>query len=103
MARRIIALGATLRLNVSYADFQSGEPVDPSVIEFKMKKPDGTITTVVWPTDGNPAFVQQATGDFFMRVSTTVEGTHHFRFRAVLGDDVDVRNGAFDVTQAPDF
>lgn len=103
MARRIIALGATLRLNVSYADFQTGSPVDPATIEFKLKNPAGTVTTVVWPTSGDPAFVQEATGEFFMRVLPVMEGTHHFRFKATLGSDIDVRNGAFDVTQRPDF
>ena len=80
------------------ANFQTGAPLadtDPTTLTFKMKEPDGTVTTYVFGTDAE--LVKDDTGDYHADWTIAKAGRHRWRFIATGGahgeepGDFDVR------------
>lgn len=56
----------------------AGALTDPATINFKYKKPDGTIVTYVYGTNGQ--LVKDSTGNYHVDVDANAAGTWFYRF-----------------------
>lgn len=93
--RKIISQGETLRLYIDYTDIETGIPTDPSALSAAIRRPDGSVDTLVFPhTD----FQQVTTGSYFVRILGDQQGTYHYSITALVSlNDTDIRDGKFDV------
>ena len=95
--KQVIQQGETIRLYVSYNDIDTGEAVDPFSLSCTIVQPDATNVVIVYPATD---FVQESTGNFFVRFLGVQIGTHNYVITAQIGaSDFDVRNGKFDVEE----
>lgn len=93
--RKIVELGESLRLYVSYVDVDTGASVDPLSLVCTIRRPDSTLDIITYP---EVDFVRESAGNYFIRVLNSQIGTHYYRIAAQVNlNDVDVRNGMFDV------
>jgi hypothetical protein len=69
-------IGSVPRLQATFA--VNGTPTDPSVIVFKIRVPNGAITTYLFSI--NTQLVKTATGVYYVDWPTTAEGIHAWRF-----------------------
>ena len=72
-------IGDVVKLYTStpFTAAQNNQPFDPSVVNFKVKDPNGTTTTYVYGT--NPEVVKAGTGDYYMYLRPTIAGTWNWR------------------------
>lgn len=92
--RKIIEAGETLRLYINYNDVDTGVALDPASIVATIREPDGVEYDVTYPSVN---FVREQTGSYFLRVQTTIAGTHAYSVLANFASgDIDVREGKFD-------
>ena len=59
-------------------DDSAGAAVDPTAVLCKVRKPDGTITTLTYGVDG--ALVKAAVGSYYTDVVATEAGIWAYRF-----------------------
>lgn len=72
--------GQLVRCSVQWTDV-NGNAVDPTGVTFRVRKTDGTLTTLVYPDDA--ALVKDAVGEYHVDVDTTGQnGRVSFRFEA---------------------
>ena len=79
------------------ANFQTGDPLadtDPTALTFKMKEPDGPVTTYLSGTDAE--LVNDDVGDYHVDWTITQAGRHQWRFIAT-GPAHGEEPGSFDV------
>jgi hypothetical protein len=69
--------GQMVRCSVVFRD-ADGDPVDPSTVTFRVRKPDGTTTTYVYQTD--PELVRTEMGSFSVDVLAALGGRYTYRF-----------------------
>lgn len=92
--RKIVEVGETLRLYLAYNDIDTGVPIDPAFITATVKNPDATEALIEYPSAN---FIREGTGAFFVRIPTTMRGTHRYEIRAEFAaGDIDIRGGKFD-------
>lgn len=70
-------------------------PFDPSVIRFKVLRPDGTQTTYTFGTDTN--VVKLSTGHYACDLEATASGVWYYRVESVTGGLTGATEGAFTV------
>lgn len=70
-------VGDAVRVNGEFRD-QNNTLIDPPVLRFKFKKPDGTITTYVYGTDAQ--VVRVSTGIYFVLVDSNTYGDWKYRW-----------------------
>lgn len=75
----IYLVGVELQLSCAITD-QSGQPADPSALDFKIKLPDGTLVTYTYGTD--PQLVRDTVGQYYVYFDCTEAGVHWYRFEA---------------------
>ena len=66
-------VGDNRRLSVTFKDI-AGTETDPTVVTFKMREPDGALTTFVYPTDSE--LVRTAAGKFQVDWPIAKQGRH---------------------------
>lgn len=97
--RKIIQQGETLRLYVGYNDIETGAPLDPVSLSVLVVRPDKTTQTITYP---HIDIVKIVVGDYFIRILGTQVGTWRYKINAQLNvNDIDVRDGKFDVEPSP--
>ena len=69
-------LGDTRRLSAAFT--VSSAATDPTTLTFKMREPDGTVTTYVWETDAE--LVKDSTGNFHVDWLLAKVGKHYYRW-----------------------
>lgn len=94
--------GATVRLKLTMTD-SSGTAVDPGALTFKVRQPDGTVTSYVYGTDAQ--LVKSSTGIYYVDwpipKTLAAEGVWSYRFEATganagaVESQFTVRNSAF--------
>src|SRR5574338_1310323 len=93
--RKIIQAGESLRLYLTYDDIETGAALDPSALTCSVRQPDDTLVPIEYPSAD---FVREGPGAYFLRVRTTMPGTHAYRVIADFpAGDTDIREGKFDV------
>lgn len=70
-------LGQEVRCSVVFAI--SDIPTDPTVVFFRVMKPDKSVLNYQYPEVGT-IIVKNATGDYYADVSTDQEGDWYYRF-----------------------
>ena len=73
----LYALGALVRVSVTFTNL-AGAPADPTEVTAKIKKPDGTVTALVYGT--HAALVKDDTGDYHVDIDASMEGQWFYRF-----------------------
>jgi len=74
-------LGALVRCSAAFTT-AGGTAQDPGTVTFKVKAPDGTVTTYVHGTDAE--LVKDSTGNYHVDVSAAAAGAWHFRFAGTV-------------------
>ena len=69
--------GDLLRLTTTFAN-SAGTITDPTGVTFSVRKPDGTVTTYVYPTDAQ--LVKSTTGVYYVDFTITLAGRHVYRW-----------------------
>lgn len=70
-------IGDQVRLTAAFTD-TVGAAADPTAVTFRIKEPDGTITSYVYVID--PELVQDSTGNYHVDFIITMTGAHYYRF-----------------------
>lgn len=70
-------IGDTRRLTATFTNL-AGTETDPSTVTFKIKLPDGTVTTYVYGTDAE--LVRSGAGVYYVDYSITQAGRYSYRF-----------------------
>lgn len=73
-----IAPGQPVRLTSAYQDSVTGNPVDPSTVQFLIETPCGRMTTYTYATDAE--LVKASVGNYYIDVTPTEGGRWHFRW-----------------------
>lgn len=68
-------IGSMPRLSATFA--VSGTPTDPTTVTFKLRKPDGSITTYLYGVDAQ--LVKSSAGVYYVDWTTALEGIHIWR------------------------
>ena len=55
-----------------------GTLIDPATVTFKIKDPNGAVTTYSYPADAQ--VIKSATGIYYVDVNATKAGTWYYRF-----------------------
>lgn len=73
-------LGDLVRCDTSDTPFTNtaGTVIDPAAVFFKVKDPNGTVTTYTYGVDA--ALVKSAVGTYYVDVNANVAGTWYYRF-----------------------
>lgn len=83
---------------MAYNDVDSGLFIDPLSLTATILRPDTTELVITYPSD---QFVRVDIGQYFVRYTGEVVGTHHYAITAQINAvDGDVRSGKFDVEPA---
>ncbi len=69
-------LGDTRRLSAAFT--VSAAATDPTTLTFKMREPDGVVTTRVWETDNE--LVRDSLGNFHVDWLIAKVGKHYYRW-----------------------
>ncbi len=70
-------IGDIVRATATFRNI-AGVATDPTGVTFKLRKPDGTTTTYVYPTDAQ--LVKDSTGNYHVDVTVTLAGFYEWRF-----------------------
>ncbi len=77
MATNEYDIGDSVRMKATFKSLDTGLVADPTVITFKLKVPDGTVSTKVYGVDGE--IVKDSTGVYHWDFTTLAKGKHHWR------------------------
>lgn len=91
MATPAYDIGDTRRLTATFTNL-AGAATDPTTVTFKVKVPDGTITTYIYGTHAELA--KSATGVYYVDYSITQAGRYSYRFEGT-GTVATAENGEF--------
>ncbi len=92
-------IGDQARVSAAFTLVSNGAAADPSAISCKVRKPDGTVTTLVYGTDA--ALVKDSTGNYHADVTIDQFGRWFYRFTGtgsvIAADELwfDVEQSAF--------
>lgn len=89
--------GNLIRLAGSFIDVSSGQPLDPAVVKFRVRAPDGTTTEYTHGTD--VALVKDSTGNYHVDLPADQAGRYTYRFFST-GTGMAARDRVFVVTPA---
>lgn len=78
-------IGDLRRLSVAFKDI-NGAAADPTTVTFRMRKPDGTVTTYVFGTDSE--LVKDSVGNYHVDWTFALAGRHVWRFEGSAGGPV---------------
>lgn len=70
-------LGQPVRCSVAFTN-TSDVATDPTTTIFRLKEPDGTLTTLTYPTDAT--VVRTGTGAFYVDIEPDQAGLHYYEF-----------------------
>jgi len=73
-------VGTKVRLSAAFADVADAAQ-DPGGVQFKIRAPDGTVTTYVYGTDAQ--LVKDSTGNYHVDWLIAASGVHRYRFAGV--------------------
>ncbi len=75
----IFDIGDLVRCEGRFANL-IGTLVDPATVTFKVKDPNGDVTTYLYDTDAQ--VIKQDTGIYYVDVSVDKAGTWYYRFNS---------------------
>jgi uncharacterized protein YfaS (alpha-2-macroglobulin family) len=70
-------VGASVRCSGAFTN-EAGDPVDPTTITFRVRKPDGAVTVYVYGTDAQ--LVKDGVGAYHVDLAATLAGRWAYRF-----------------------
>lgn len=70
----------------------SGTDTDPTTVTFKLRDPNGTVTTYLYGTDAE--LVKSATGIYYVDYTILYDGQHFYRFEGT-GTVISAEEGDF--------
>ena len=88
-------VGDSVRMSAAFT--VSSVATDPTTITFKMREPDGTVTTYVYGTDAE--LVKDSTGNYHVDWGTSMSGDFFYRFTGT-GACVAASEGYFTVKES---
>ena len=80
MSINVYSVGTKVRLSSAFTDID-GDAQDPGGVQFKLRAPDGTVTTYIYGTDA--ALVKDSTGNYHVDWLIADAGVHRYRFAGV--------------------
>lgn len=86
-------VGDLVKLTAAFTN-SAGAPSDPAGLSFKVKDPNGNVTTYVYGIDSQ--VVRASAGNYYVEVSATLAGTWYYRF-AGTGNGQAADEGSFSV------
>lgn len=81
MAETVHDVGDHQRISVLFTADTPPEPADPSIVTFRLLRPDGTVTTLVY-TDGNNGLKRADTGSYYYDLEFGQHGRYRWRWEA---------------------
>lgn len=90
MTANIFDYGDQIKVSANTFKNASDVATDPTTVTFKYKKPDGTMTTLVYLTDA--AVVRTGAGAYYVLLTLNMKGTWYVRWEgtgAVIAADED--------------
>ncbi len=90
-AANLYDLGDLVRVSGAFRN-AAGTLIDPSTVGFEFRKPDGTITSYVYPTHAQ--LVKDATGTYHVDIDANAAGTWRWRWEST-GTGQAAEEGAF--------
>jgi hypothetical protein len=70
--------GSTTRLRAYFKDPDTKEPLDPSIVTFTLRAPDGVVSIFEYGTDAE--VIREAEGVYKFFLPLALEGTYRFYF-----------------------
>lgn len=92
-----IAPGQPIRLTTAFTDAVTELPIDPTTLEFDVKKPCGSKTTYTYGTDTE--LVKDSTGNYHIDVTPDIPGRWFFRWVST-GTGAGATEGFFNVQKS---
>lgn len=89
-------VGKVVRMSVAITRTDTGAAADPTTPTFKIKEPDGTVTTYEYPT--NAQLVKDSTGNYHVDWTTDQIGKHYYRFSGSGTTAPGAEESVFEVT-----
>lgn len=89
--------GNLIRLTGSFIDVSTGNAIDPSIVKFRVKAPDGAMTEYRYGT--NAELVKDSTGNYHVDLPADQAGRYTYRFFST-GTGMAARDKVFVVTPA---
>ena len=86
-------VGDLVKLTAAFTN-SAGAASDPAGLTFKVKNPNGNVTTYVYGTDSE--VVKASVGNYYVEISATLAGTWHYRF-AGTGNGQAADEGSFSI------
>ena len=80
MSINTYVIGTKVRLSAGFTD-SADAAQDPGGVQFKMRSPDGTVTSYVYGTDAQ--LVKDSTGNYHVDWLIASAGRHHYRFAGI--------------------
>lgn len=80
MSTNVYHVGTKVRLSAAFTDIDDAAQ-DPGGVQFKIREPDGTVTTYVYGTDAE--VVRDSLGNFHVDWLIASAGRHRYRFAGV--------------------
>ena len=80
MSVSVFQVGDKVRLSAAFTDIDDAAQ-DPGGVQFKLRAPDGTITTYVYGADVE--VVKDSTGNYHVDWLIAVAGRYRYRFAGV--------------------
>lgn len=80
MSISVFQIGDVARLSAAFTDANAAA-ADPGGVQFKIREPDGTVTTYVYGTDAQ--LVKDSTGNYHVDWLIDQAGRHRYRFAGV--------------------
>ena len=80
MSANVYQVGDKIRLSAAFTDIDSAAQ-DPGGVQFKIRAPDGTITTYIYSTDAE--LVKDSTGNYHVDYLIATAGRYRYRFAGV--------------------
>lgn len=93
MSINVFSVGTKVRLSAAFTDIDDAAQ-DPGGVQFKIRAPDGTVTTYVYGTDVE--LVKDSTGNYHVDWLIASAGRYRYRFAGVTSGQA-ANEGTFNV------
>jgi hypothetical protein len=78
MPWNIYDLGKTVRVRATFKNGDTGDPIDPDVVNVTLKSPAGALTTYTHGVGSN--VVKESVGNYYAMVSASLSGFWKYRW-----------------------
>lgn len=101
MSKLQFPLGQTVRVRATFEDPDTLVLVDPNTVTFKVRAPNGVVTTKTYGVDAE--VIKESVGKYLYRLTLSQEGTYRWKWTGVAVNETAVLPGQLDSVSEVDF